>query len=214
MQINRVDNRTNFNGIKLKSITTPLKKIDIYSLDCRDNEFVNRFVSDIKNNGVNKRIITIGNDSPENITLDALKQVSKIEKDSYTPKVLISVEDDKNVTGIICAEKEGDMKVRGMAVWSKDSNARTSLLHTLLDETEKLQKFSLIIPVDKMTRQMQAFCRKLGFIKPKDYPSGYVVDLPDMVHVLTNLEKLPDYKVKTYQQNNFTNLENLIDNYV
>ncbi len=206
MKVNNINNSTNFNGVKLQTIKTPLKKFDIYSLDSRDKNFVNRLMNLMEHTTLPENTTTIGGRTPKQIALKALNKATSTSKNDYTSKVLISVENDKNITGIISAEEEGDMIVKGMAVWS-NGVARKGLLHSMLSETKKLKDYSLIIPAENMAGSMKAFCRKLGFFRPKDYQSAYVVDAPEINKVIKNIEASHNFEVKQYKKHNFTNLE-------
>ncbi len=206
MKINNIDSKTNFNGIKLQTIKTPLKKIDIYSLDSRDENFIKNFIESAQYASLPSDTVQIGDKLPKFIIIDALKKAYKTSKNDYTSKVLISVENDKKITGIINAEFEGDMTVKGMASWSKGA-ARQGLLNTILRETQKLKDSSLIIPTEQMTEAMKRFAKKLGFVRPKDCTKIYTVDAPDMPQVLKHIESLPNYKVKTYKSSKFTDLQ-------
>ena len=212
MQINRIDSKTNFNGIKLKTVTLPDKKIDIYSLDGRDKRFITRMVDLIENNGIPRSTMKIGEETTEQVVLNALKKAAHIKKGDYTPKVLISVENNKYITGILQAEDNGDIKINGMAVWNKDKITRKSLLHTMLDEVHKLKDFSLIIPLKEMKKSMRTFCRELGFTKAKDYPSSYLVDAVDMERTIKNIESSPDYNATSPKLHGkkFVDLEKII----
>ncbi len=213
MRINSTDNRINFNGIKLRTITNQGKKIDIYSLDSRDKGFITRLVNLIEDNdAIPKSTLKIGNETTEEITLSALKKAAQITEDDYTPKVLLSVENDKYITGILKAEDKGDINVTGMAVWNRDRNTRKGLLHTMLEETKKLKDFALIIPAKNLTKSMKAFCRELGFVRPKDYPSGYLVDASDMDNALKGFQSSHNYNVKNYKLHGrrFVDLEKTI----
>lgn len=212
MKTNRVDNSINFNGIKLKTIKMPKKKIDIYSLDARDGNFIRRLVRLSENSAIPRSSLKIGDQTTEQITLDALKKAAKIQSWDYSPKVLISVENDKRITGIMKAEDRGDMNVTGMAVWNRARVTRKALLHTMLEETKKLKDFALIIPSKNLTKSMKAFCRKLGFVHSKEFPSGYLVDAVDMERVVKNLDSSPNYNSKTYKLHGhrFVDLEKTI----
>lgn len=212
MKITSNDNSTNFNGIKLKTIKTPRKKIDIYSLDARDKNFIHRLVRLSENSVIPRSVLKIGEQTSEQITLDALKKAANIQSWDDTTKVLISVENNKHITGIIKAEDMGDITVTGMAVWNRAKVTRKALLHTMLEETKKLRDFALIIPSKNLTKSMKGFCRKLGFVRPKDYPSAYLVDAADMGHVIKNIDASPNYNAKTYKLHGrrFVDLEKTI----
>lgn len=155
--------------------------------------------------------VKIGSKTPKQITINALNKASARSKNDYTSKVLISIENDKNITGIINAEYEGDMTIKGMVVWGKN-DAKQGLLNSILKETQKIKNTSLIIPIEELTGKMNAFCKKFGFIKPKDQPSIYTIDPPDMQKVIEKTNTSLDYKITEYKSKPFINLgKKLID---
>lgn len=206
MQVNLCDNKTNFNGIKLQTIQTPLKKIDIYSLDSRDKNFLKRISDLLQNTTLPADTVKIGNKTPKQITLNALHKASVTTKGDYTSKVLISVENDKNITGILNTEFEGDMTIKGMAAWG-DKDAKQGLLSSILKETQKFQDTSLIIPIENVTGKMEALCKRFGFKKPKDDPSIYTIDPIDMKRVFRQLKTSSKNEVKEYKNKPFVDLE-------
>ena len=74
MKINNIDSKTNFNGIKLQTIKTPLKKIDIYSLDSRDENFIKNFIESAQYAALPSDTVQIGDKLPKFIIIDALKK--------------------------------------------------------------------------------------------------------------------------------------------
>lgn len=206
MQINLYDNKTNFNGIKLQTIKTPLKKIDIYSLDSRDKNFITRLSDLLQQTALPADTVKIGNKTPKQITLNALNKASITSKNNYSSRILISVENDKSITGIINAELEGDIQIKGLAVWGKN-DAKQGLLSSILKETQKFQDTALIIPIEEVTGKMETFCKKFGFRKPKDNPSIYTIDPPDMQKVFARIESSNNSKIKEYKNKTYINLE-------
>ena len=45
MRTEKINNRINFNGYKLQTFKTPLKKIEIYSLNSQDKPFIERMLN-------------------------------------------------------------------------------------------------------------------------------------------------------------------------
>ena len=211
MQVNLYDNKTNFNGIKLQTIQTPLKKIDIYCLDSRDKNFIKRLSDLVQYTSLPPDTVKIGDKTPKQITLNALHKASITTKENYTSKVLISVENNQQITGILNAELKGDMIIKGIAAWG-DKDAKQGLLSSILKETQKFLEIALIIPKKDVTGKMEALCKKFGFKKPKDNPAIYTIDPIDMKKVFRQLTTISKNKIKEYKNKRFIDLEkNLLD---
>lgn len=211
MQVNTINNSTSFKGIKLQTLNSSSKKIDIYSLDSRDGSFISKLSDLTQNISLPKDTFKIGNKTPRQILLNALHKASVSTKNDYTSKILLSVENDRTITGILNAEYEGDMTIKDLAVWTKRETVQ-GLLSTMINETQKLQNSALIIYADGIMEPVKKICTKMGFIKPKDEPSIYTIDYPDIKKAIKNIESFSNYKVKQYKNNNFISLDKkLID---
>lgn len=207
MQIQRTNNyNPNFQAYKLSSITDRAKKIDIYSLTSKDGDIIDRMLNVARGQKFPDDSKKLGTGSVKEIFNNALKRAKNITASS-NDKVLLAVEDNSRITGIMDIREAGDMHVKGLAVWNGNNITRDGLVSTALNDVYKTTKdfACLILPTSKSSDTIKTYFRKLGFKTPKDFGNK---DLMVEGHNLqTTIEKIKnqfgDNYIDLKQKKNF-----------
>ncbi len=207
MQIQRTNNyNPNFQAYKLSSITDRAKKIDIYSLTSKDEDIIDRMLNVARGQKFPDDSKKLGTGSVKEIFNNALKRAKNITASS-NDKVLLAVEDNSRITGIMDIREAGDMHVKGLAVWNGNNITRDGLVSTALNDVYKTTKdfACLILPTSKSSDTIKTYFRKLGFKTPKDFGNK---DLMVEGHNLqTTIEKIKnqfgDNYIDLKQKKNF-----------
>lgn len=207
MQIQRTNNyNPNFQAYKLSSLTDRAKKIDIYSLTSKDGDIIDRMLNVARGQKFPDDSKKLGIGSVKEIFNNALKRAKKITASS-NDKVLLAVEDNSRITGIMDIREAGDMHVKGLAVWNGNNTTRDGLVSTALNDVYKTTKdfACLILPTAKSSDTIKTYFRKLGFKTPKDFGNK---DLMVEGHNLqTTIEKIKnqfgDNYIDLKQKKNF-----------
>lgn len=207
MQIQRTNNyNPNFQAYKLSSITDRAKKIDIYSLTSKDEDIIDRMLNVARGQKFPDDSKKLGTGSVKEIFNNALKRAKNITASS-NDKVLLAVEDNSRITGIMDIREAGDMHVKGLAVWDGNNITRDGLVSTALNDVYKTTKdfACLILPTSKSSDTIKTYFRKLGFKTPKDFGNK---DLMVEGHNLqTTIEKIKnqfgDNYIDLKQKKNF-----------
>ena len=207
MQIQRTNNyNPNFQAYKLSSIKEKTKKIDIYSLTSKDEDIIDRMLNVARGQKFPDDSKKLGTGSVKEIFNNALKRAKNITASS-NDKVLLAVEDNSRITGIMDIREAGDMHVKGLAVWNGNNITRDGLVSTALNDVYKTTKdfACLILPTSKSSDTIKTYFRKLGFKTPKDFGNK---DLMVEGHNLqTTIEKIKnqfgDNYIDLKQKKNF-----------
>lgn len=160
----------NFQAYKLNSIKKGLQKIDIYSINTEDKILIDRMLNVAKGQKFPADSKMLGEGTVRNVFDNALKRAKNITPDSNN-RVLLAVEDNKKITGIMDIQEAGDMYVKGLAVWNENPAAREGLvISALKDVFKSTGDFAcLILPSEKSSNNVKRFFRKLGFKTPRDF---------------------------------------------
>lgn len=170
MQVQKINNNTpNFQGIKVQTVTTPLKKIDIYSLTSKDSGFIEKVLNITKGHQLPEDKLIIGGKNPKEVLDASLKQAKNIKDNAFIERdtVLLAVDDNKKISGIANIQFDGDQLISKLASWGKhNSDTRKSLLLAALKSTTNHPGEALVTPRN-LTNSMKSFFRKLGFKSTK-----------------------------------------------
>lgn len=171
MQIQRVsNNQPNFQALRLlnvkKQVQDGIRNINIYSLDGRDREFIDRMYNIAKSQSFPEDSKILGAEKVRAVYDNALKTARKLSQWAYD-RVFLSVEDGNKITGIMEVIGKGDQRVQGLAVWNDDNLTRKSLMLTAMKDTEKLADFALILPTRKSPEKVKRYYRELKFGVPR-----------------------------------------------
>ena len=149
----------NFQGLKIQTLKAPLRQIDIYSINKSDKEFIDKMLNIVKGHELPKDKFVLGGDSSREVYDAALKRAKKLN-DYEFDKVLIAVENNKKITGLINIKENGDMNIQG---------------------TKKLKDFALIVPEKSISVTMKKIFREMGFKIPEPkYNKDMVIECEDL----------------------------------
>ncbi len=196
---------TNFQGIKVQTLKTPLRQIDIYSLNKRDQDFIDRMLNVVKGHQMPSDRFTISDGSSRKVYDTALNKAKALELDD-NDKVLLAVENNKKITGLMSIKERGDIEVDGLTTFDSDKTTLKSLFTAAINETKKLKNFALIIPEEKLPENMRRVVREFGFRIPKlHYNRDMVIECEDLQAVSQKLNS----DVKLPNARRFTDLSEL-----
>lgn len=168
MQVQRVNNnQPNFQAVKISTVTSSAKKIEIFSVNETDKAFIDRMLNVVKGEKFLKDNRLFGGESIRQVYDAALKKAKNI-KHWADDKVLIAVEDGKNILGIMDVEHSGDQIIKGLAVWNGSNLTRSSLVQAAVNDTNKMKNTALILPSENAPDIVKSFFRQMGFRVPKD----------------------------------------------
>ncbi len=193
MRTEKINNRINFNGYKLQTFKTPLKKIEIYSLNSQDKPFIERMLNVVGGHKFTEDKHLIGGENTKEVFRSALKKAKNLS--GYgSPKVMLAIENNKKITGIMSTDLEGDLAISHLAVWNKDLHTRLSFIMSGIKEALRYSYTALCIPSKNYAASGKTFYRKYGFKMPSDsYFKEYCID-PDNLesalykHLRSNIE--------------------------
>lgn len=213
MQVQRVNNnQQSFQGLKMTNVTKKLKNetrsIDIYSLDSRDKEFIDRMYNVAKGQSFPEDAKLLGAETVREAFNSALKKAKKLSKLAYD-KVFIAIENGKKITGIMEVTGRGDQRVKGLTVWNNDSLTRNSLVLTALKDTEKLSDFALILPSEKSPRHIKEYFRKMKFYTPKD-EKDLMIECEKMTYAVRANETAMDAEITHHRSNRSVDMSKLL----
>lgn len=172
MQVQRVNNnQPNFQGLKMTNVTKKVgdkvRSINIYSLDCRDKDFLERMHNVVKSQAFPTDSRLLGGDTVRAVFDSAVKKARNLAQYAYD-RVFLAVEDGNKITGIMEVLGKGDQRVKGLAVWNNDNLTRKSLMLTAMKDTERMSDFALMLPTEKADKPLKEYYRRMKFYNPRD----------------------------------------------
>lgn len=168
MQVQRINNnQPNFQAVRLSSVTSKAKKIEVFSINEADKAFIDRMLNVAKGEKFLTDNRIVGGKSVREVYDAALKKAKNI-KHWADDRVLIAIEDGKNIAGMMNVESYGDKVIKGLAVWNGSNLSRTSLVQTAVNDTKKMKGMALILPSENASNLVKSFFRQMGFKVPKD----------------------------------------------
>lgn len=199
MQIQQTQKyQPNFQAYKLSTLIDGTKQIDIYSLTSKDTTIVDRMLNVVKGQHFSEDNKKLGAQTVRNIYDNALKKAKNINPYSKD-RVLISVENNNKITGIMNISARGDMHVKGLAVWNNNKKTREGLVTTALKEIQNMTRdeYCLILPTKNSSQGLKQFFRKLGFKTPKDFGNkDLMVEGPNIQNALDKILEKFDGNIK------------------
>lgn len=168
MQIQRVNNnQPSFQAVKLSTVISKAKTIEIFSINEADTVFINRMLNVVKGEKFPQDSGIVGGKSVRQVYDDGLKKAKTI-KHWVNDKVLIAVENGKSIVGMMNVEHFGDQMIKGLTVWNGSNLTRRSLVQAAVKDTAKIKDTALIFPSENATDSMKTLFRQMGFKVPKD----------------------------------------------
>lgn len=212
MQVQRINNnQPNFQALKVTNVKRQLKEgireINIYSLDCRDREFIDRMYNIAKSQSFPEDAKLLG-ESVRAVYDSALKTARKLSQWAYD-RVFLAVENGKKITGIMEVAGKGDQRVRGLAVWNDDNLTRKALMITAMKDTEKLSDFALILPRQKSPESVKKFYRDMKFSVPRG-EHEMMIECENMKSAVKSLENSMDAKVTHHHSTRSVDMAELL----
>ena len=198
MQVQRVNtNQPKFQALKTTNVTkkvrNDIRNINIYSLDCRDREFVDRMYDAAKSQSFPEDSRLLGGNTVREVYNSALKKARNLSQWAYD-RDFLAVEDGNKITGIMEVLGKGDQRVKGLAVWNNDNLTRKALMLTAMKDTERLSDFALILPSEKSAKSVNDYYRKMKFYTPKD-DKQLMIECEKLKSAIQANEKLMDAKI-------------------
>ena len=165
MQINNTNTyNTNFTGIKLQTIKTPTKKIDLYRLNKDDSAFINRIFPILNGHKLPEDKLYIGEGSQKDVFKASLRSAIN----NPFSHVIMAIENNSKITGLIDIKNMADSFIQNMVCLDKSSLTREALIYGAMNSTERLKTFTLIAPKEIKDSTKSLF-RKMGFKTSKDF---------------------------------------------
>lgn len=170
----------NFQGLKIQTLKAPLRQIDIYSINKSDKEFIDKMLNIVKGHELPKDKFILGGDTSREVYDAALKRAKNLN-DYEFDKVLIAVENNKKITGLINIKENGDMNIQGITTLNSDKTTLKTLITAAINETKKLKDFALIVPEKSISVTMKKIFREMGFKIPEPkYNKDMVIECEDL----------------------------------
>lgn len=215
MQVQRIDNnQPSFRAVKLSTVTSKAKKIEIFSVNEGDKAFIDRMLNVAKGEKFLKDKGLIGGESIRQVYDTALKKAKNI-KDWADDRVLVAVENGKSIIGIMNVEHSGDQIIKGLAVWNGSSLTRSSLVQAAVNDTNSMKDMALILPSGNVSTSIKSFFRKMGFKVPKDDKNLMIEceNFGEAQKKISNVFDLfePNVKVKNMQAKRKVDLEQYLN---
>ncbi len=213
MQIQRVNNnQPNFQALKMLNVKRYLQNgvrdINIYSLDVRDREFIDRMYNVAKSQSFPEDGKILGAEKVRAVYDSALKTARKLSQWAYD-RVFLAVENGDKITGIMEVAGKGDQRVRGLTVWNDDNLTRKALMLTAMKDTEKMKDFALMLPTQKSPEKVKRFYRELKFGVPCG-EQEMMIECEKMKSAVRAVENSMDAKVTHHQSTRSVNLAELL----
>lgn len=213
MQVQRVNsNQPNFQALKMTNVTkkvrNDIRNINIYSLDCRDREFVDRMYNVAKSQAFPEDSRLLGGNTVREVFDSALKKARSLSQWAYD-RVFLAVEDGNKITGIMEILGKGDQRVKGLAVWNNDHLTRKSLVLTAMKDTERLSDFALMLPSEKSAESVKDYYRKIKFYTPKD-DKQLMIECGKLKSAVQTNEKLMDAKITHHRSTKSVDLAKIL----
>ncbi|HIS36773.1 TPA: hypothetical protein IAC10_09130 [Candidatus Scatousia excrementigallinarum] len=213
MQVQRVNsNQPNFQALKMTNVTkkvrNDIRNINIYSLDCRDREFVDRMYNVAKSQAFPEDSRLLGGNTVREVFDSALKKARSLSQWAYD-RVFLAVEDGNKITGIMEILGKGDQRVKGLAVWNNDHLTRKSLVLTAMKDTERLSDFALMLPSEKSAESVKDYYRKMKFYTPKD-DKQLMIECGKLKSAVQTNEKLMDAKITHHRSTKSVDLAKIL----
>lgn len=211
MHIQRVNNsQPNFQAVKLQTVTRTIgqnvKKIDVYSINNNDTVFIDRMLESVKGQKFPEDKYLIGSDSVRGVFDSAFKRAKNIT-DTMKDRVMIAIENDRNIVGLMDIKAHGDQLMHGLAVWNGDNLARKSLIRAGVKNTERMDEFTFVIPTKFLTQESADYFRSLQFKKPRQ-EFDLMIDYENLGKV--NIIKDKTAQIKDYKNKRNVNLSEIL----
>lgn len=160
---------------KLLSYTNinPKEKIELYSLNKTDLNFLNKFFSVLKNTKLNEDNLEIKNTNLNASIIDSLKETIKSSKNIKECGILLAIKNSRNIIGIAEYIKKADININLLHLFRNDLQnvVRKSLILQILKNISKQKDFALCINSENLNDKSKNFYSKLGFKKDKIFKS-------------------------------------------
>lgn len=212
MRIQSVNNQPNFQALKMtnvkKQLTNGIRDINIYSIDSRDKDFIERMYNIAKSQSFPDDKKILGAETVRAVYDRALKTAKNLSRWAYD-RVFLAVENGNKITGIMEIAGKGDQRVKGLAVWNDDSLTRKALMLTAMKDTEKLSDFALILPTKNASESVKRFFRTLKFNVPKG-EREMMIECENMTSALRAVEDSADAKITHHHSTRNVDLSELL----
>ena len=156
-----------------RSISTAAKNraeavIDIYSLNKNDKNFIERVLNLLKGRNLPEDKLAISGRDQKASVKEALNKALKYDGDSDN-KVLIAIEDNKNIVGIADYSDYGDICLNTLYMFKNgiQNIGRKSLLLQMLKYVKSRGDVSADIKAERLNNEAKKYYSNLGFIKDK-----------------------------------------------
>ena len=212
MRIQSVNNQPNFQALKMTNVKKQLKNgirdINIYSIDSRDKDFVERMYNIAKSQNFPEDKKILGAENIRAVYDSALKTAKNLSRWAYD-RVFLAVENGNKITGIMEIAGRGDQRVKGMTVWNDDNLTRKALMITAMKDTEKLSDFALILPRQKSPESVKKFYRDMKFSVPRG-EHEMMIECENMKSAVKSLENSMDAKVTHHHSTRSVDMAELL----
>lgn len=168
MRTEKINSSINFSGYKIQTLKTPSKTIEIYSLNSQDKPLIDRMLNIVGGQKFNEDNHLIGGANTKEVFRNALKKAKNISG-LGSPKVMLAIENNKNITGILSTDLKGDLSLSHLAVWTNNTNTRLSLIMSAIKEALRYDYTTLFIPREKVSGPIKDFYRHFGFKTHKNF---------------------------------------------
>lgn len=151
--------------------------VEVYSVSKKDKTFLERFLNILNVNGFLKdEKAAAANGDVKGALKNAIKKAMNMDNADSYDRVLISVEDNKKITGIIDYGVNGDMNVNSFAAWADNgrSMSRKALLLSALNSTKKAKDYAFEIPLRNLSEKGQQYFKNLGFSVDKKSKNMFI----------------------------------------
>lgn len=212
MQIQKISNNQSFTGYKLQTIKTPAKKIDIYKLTEQDDSFIKRTLDILKGQHFPKDRLSVGEGTNREIFENSLKA----SPNKWGNTVLVAIEDNKKIAGIINVERDADDKVQGLVCLNGSQQpsllSRESLILAALKETAKEQYKAVTVNADNFTESIRKFFNKFGF-KTEKTPTykQMVIECEDIPQAINKYETNSPHIIENYEDSKNVKMEDILN---
>lgn len=220
MQLQKVNNtnpQPNFQARNLSRVVSTAKNgvksvIDVYSVDKKDETFLNRFAEALKGQHLPQDSLMIGGKNAKASVLDAIKNILSPNR-HYDDGLLIAVEDKKNIAGILDYREKGDIDINTLYMFKDDAQSmgrKALLLQALKDIKNKGDFFAQIMP-QNLKEKSANYYKSLGFSKEKQTGDLIISDekLGEKIKNLQNKSAISVKDLKTSPNIDLINVLNL-----
>ena len=189
------------------------EKIELYSLNKTDLNFLNKFFSVLKNTKLNEDNLAIKNTNLNANIIDSLKKTITESQNIKENGIILAIKNSRNIIGIAEYIKKADININLLHLFRNDLQnvVRKSLILQILKNISKQKDFALCINSENLNDKSKNFYSKLGFKKDKIFKSKDIFidneNIDKTIEKLKNDIKLISNKLTTKEHDLINMLE-------